>query len=63
MAPTVENLIRRFLDEYLPNKKRVPRPNTLRDYKAILEKHVAPRLGQKRIEEVTTQRRAALGNA
>jgi hypothetical protein len=53
-VPTVVGLADVFLKEYLPTKKRPPRPSTLGDYASLFKCHVVPRIGSKRVEEVTT---------
>jgi hypothetical protein len=40
--PTVEDLAKRFLDDYLPNKKRPPRERTRSDYGILFRKHILP---------------------
>ncbi len=51
--PTVAMLADRFLNEYLPNKKRPPRPSSVSSYESLLRCHVVPRFGDKRVEELT----------
>ena len=41
-APTVADLIERFEREYLPRK----RPGTIKDYRGMLTKHIAPHFGK-----------------
>lgn len=53
-VPTVAGLADVFLHEYLPAKKRPPRASTLGDYASLLSCHVVPRLGKKRVDEVTS---------
>ncbi len=53
-VPTVAGLTDVFLEEYLPNKKRPPRESTKGDYASLLKCHVVPRLGSKRVDEVTS---------
>jgi integrase len=52
-APTVAALFERFLKEYLPGKKRPPRPSTLAYYEILSRCHVLPALGGKRVDAVT----------
>jgi len=52
-APTVADLAKRFLLDYLPSKKRPPRKSTIAYYKGILLLHVVPVLGDKLVAEVT----------
>ena len=52
-APTVTGLVRRFLEDYLPNKKRPPRESTIVYYESLLRCHVLPRLGTKRVDAIT----------
>jgi len=49
--PTVADLARRFLIEYLPNKKRPPRESTINYYESLLRCHVIPGLGEKGVDE------------
>lgn len=51
--PTVEMLADRFLNEYLPNKKRPPRERTVESYESLLRCHIVPRLGDLRLDELT----------
>ena len=53
-APTVSDLASRFLQEYLPRKKRPTRESTVEGYETILRCHVIPVLGSKLVEQVTT---------
>ena len=53
-ALTVADLMDRFQQEYLPNKKRPPRASTLRSYDSLIRCHVVPALGKKRVQEVAT---------
>ena len=50
---TVATLMERFLTEYLPSKKRAPRPRTIEDYERIVRRHILPKLGFRDIEAVT----------
>ena len=50
---TVNALLDRFLDEYLPSKKKPPRPKTVSYYKSLLKCHVRPAFGNKAVNEVT----------
>ena len=52
---TVEDLARRFLADYLPNKKKPPRPKTIDYYDDIFRCHVTPTLGSVPVEEITRQ--------
>ena len=51
---TVADLVKRFHEDYLPNKKRPPKPSTVRSYDSLIRCHVVPALGKRRVEEVTT---------
>ena len=51
--PTVAMLADRFLDEYLPNKKRPPRESTVGAYESLFRCHIVPGLGDKRLDELT----------
>ena len=51
-TPTVRTLAERFLAEYLPNKKRPPRPSTLAYYESLFRCHIVPKLGHLRLEEM-----------
>ena len=51
--PTVAMLTDRFLHEYLPNKKRPPRPRTVSAYESLFRCHIVPRLGDLRLDELT----------
>lgn len=53
-AHTVEELSKRFLKEYLPAKKRPPRASTISFYEGLFRCHILPRLGKKRVDEITT---------
>jgi len=48
-TPTVEDLIQRFIAEHLPRK----RPKTQRDYRCMIELHIRPALGRKKVTAVT----------
>jgi integrase len=48
-APTVEDLIQRFIAEHLPRK----RPKTQRNYRRIIELHVRPALGREKVAAIT----------
>ncbi len=52
-GPTVSDLVERFLQEFLPSKKRPPRASTMAYYEAVLRCHVLPRLGRKRVADLT----------
>jgi integrase len=47
-APTVGDLIERFLEEHVSRK----RPHTQYDYKLAVERHIRPALGRKKVAEV-----------
>ena len=51
--PTVAMLADRFLNEYLPNKKRPPRERTVASYESLLRCHIVPHLGDLRLDELT----------
>lgn len=51
---TVADLMTRFLEDYLPNKKRPAKKSTLRSYDSLIRCHVMPALGKKRVQEVAT---------
>ena len=51
-AVTVADLMDRFLDDYLQNKKRPPKASTLRSYDSLIRCHVVPTLGKKRVAEI-----------
>lgn len=51
-APTVQALAERFLNEYLPNKKRPPRRSTIVYYESLFRCHIVPKLGALRVEEL-----------
>ena len=48
-APTVNDLIRRFLAEHVIRK----RPSTQADYRIAIERHIQPAIGSKKVAEVT----------
>jgi integrase len=48
-APTVNDLIRRFLEEHVSRK----RPSTQADYRIAIERHIRPAIGNKKLAEVT----------
>jgi integrase len=50
---SVADLIKRFLTDYLPNKKRPPRTSTVRFYTLLLRCHVTPGLGRRAVASVT----------
>jgi integrase len=52
-SPTVSDLAERFLQEYLPTKKRPPRDSTIRYYETIFRCHVLPELGSAPVGTVT----------
>jgi integrase len=47
-APTVNDLIERFLAEHVSRK----RPHTQYDYRNVVERHIRPALGRKKVAEV-----------
>jgi integrase len=47
-APIVNDLIERFLEEHVSRK----RPHTQYDYRNIIERHIRPALGRKKVAEV-----------
>ncbi len=51
-SPTVADLVKRFLDNFLPNKKRPPRPKTMSYYESLLRCHVVPAIGAKQVDEI-----------
>lgn len=51
--PTVAKLAERFLQEYLPNKKRPPRPSTISAYESLFRCHIVPHLGDTRLDELS----------
>jgi len=53
-SPKVSALAERFLTEYLPKKKRPPRPSTVTYYEILFRCHVLPALGTKRVDAVTS---------
>jgi integrase len=48
-GPTVNDLIRRFLEEHVSRK----RPSTQADYRIAIERHIRPAIGSKKVAEVT----------
>lgn len=52
-SPTVSDLAERFLQEYLPTKKRPPRDSTIRYYETLFRCHVLPELGSVPVGTVT----------
>jgi integrase len=48
-APTVNDLIRRFLEEHVSRK----RPSTQADYRIAIERHIRPAIGNKKVAEVS----------
>ena len=48
-APTVNDLIRRFLDEHVSRK----RSSTQVDYRIAIERHIQPAIGSRKVAEVT----------
>lgn len=51
-SPTVANLVERFLEDYLPRKKRPPRERTIKFYESLFKCHVTPRFGTRRVDEI-----------
>ena len=49
-APTVHELAGRFVEEYVPARCK---PNSAQSYERSLRRHVLPRLGNRRVAEVT----------
>jgi integrase len=47
-AATVDDLIERFIDEHVSRK----RPHTQYDYRNVIERHIRPALGRKKVAEV-----------
>jgi integrase len=47
-APTVNDLIERFLEEHVSRKRR----HTQYDYRNVVERHIRPALGRKKVAEV-----------
>ena len=50
---SVADLVERFLVDFLPNKKKPPRPTTIRDYRYHLERRVVPAMGSRPVSDVT----------
>ena len=48
-APTVAELARRFVDEYVPAQCK---PNTQRQYRQLVEAYILPRLGKRRVPDI-----------
>jgi integrase len=48
-APTVSDLIQRFLEEHVSRK----RPSTQTDYRIAIERHIRPAIGGKKVAEAT----------
>src|SRR5262249_46608372 len=48
-APTVNELIDRFINEHLPRK----RPKTQSDYRRMIDRHIRPALGREKVAAVT----------
>jgi len=48
----VSDLMTRFLDGWLPNKKRPPKASTVRSYDSLIRCHVLPALGSRAVSEV-----------
>ncbi len=51
---TVSDLAERFLEKYLPTKKRPPRESTVAYYETLFRCHVVPVFGRKRVDAVTS---------
>jgi integrase len=51
--PTVGDLAKRFLEEYLPEKKRPPRKSTIAFYAGLFSCHIVPRLQERTVESIT----------
>lgn len=51
---TVAELAGRFLDEYLPRKKRPPRQSTVDFYESLFRVHILPALGEKSVASLTS---------
>ena len=49
-APTMTQLIERFLEEYVPVRCK---PSTAHSYRGSLRQHVLPRLGHRRVTDIT----------
>jgi integrase len=52
-SPTVSDLAERFIQEYLPTKKRPPRDSTIGYYETLFRCHVVPELGSVPVGTVT----------
>lgn len=52
-SPTVSDLAERFIQEYLPTKKRPPRDSTIGYYETLFRCHVVPELGTVPVGTVT----------
>ncbi len=50
---TVKELAEHFLTVYLPSKKRAPRQSTIDGYESIFRKHVVPRIGSRRVDDIS----------
>jgi hypothetical protein len=50
-TPTVAELVAAYREEQLPSK----RPSSRRDYEGILDRHVLPKLGRRRVQDVRTE--------
>jgi integrase len=55
-APTVADLIDRYMDEQLPRR----RPSTQRDYRSMLTAHIRPALGKRKVASLTYEEIDAL---
>ena len=59
-APTMHDLARRFAEEYVPARCK---PSSAYSYESAIRRHVLPRLGKRRVAEITRGDMAALHHA
>jgi len=52
---TVKDLAKKFLNDYLPRKKKPPRESTIKFYEGLFRLHILPTLGKKAVDAVTSQ--------
>ena len=49
---TFDELAKDYLEKHLPNRKKVPRPSTIRNYKILVNTHLVPAFGNRQVGEI-----------
>ena len=49
---TFADLAQDYLEKHLPNRKKVPRPSTIRNYKILVNTHLVPAFGSRQVGDI-----------